>query len=59
LFTCFRTIHLYSDIVEVGEDVGEALNMKLTGNFMVSGFAEVVAEGLTLAAATGKAPCII
>ncbi|GAB5593311.1 hypothetical protein Unana1_08211 [Umbelopsis nana] len=39
--------------IEVGEDVGEALNMKLTGNFMVSGFAEVVAEGLTLAAATG------
>jgi 3-hydroxyisobutyrate dehydrogenase-like beta-hydroxyacid dehydrogenase len=40
--------------IELGEDVSEALNMKLTGNCMITGFAEVVAEGLTLAAATGK-----
>ncbi|KAG2173758.1 hypothetical protein INT43_005178 [Umbelopsis isabellina] len=39
--------------IELGEDVTEALNMKLTGNCMITGFAEVLAEGLTLAAATG------
>ncbi|CAO3668722.1 unnamed protein product [Umbelopsis vinacea] len=39
--------------IELGEDVGEALNMKLTGNMMLLSFSQVMAEGLTLAAATG------
>jgi 3-hydroxyisobutyrate dehydrogenase-like beta-hydroxyacid dehydrogenase len=41
-------------LVELGEDVGEALNMKLTGNMMLLSFSQVMAEGLTLAAATGE-----
>ncbi|KAI8578758.1 hypothetical protein K450DRAFT_245345 [Umbelopsis ramanniana AG] len=39
--------------IECGEDVGEALKMKLSGNSMVLGFAQVMADGLTLAAASG------
>ncbi|KAH8547999.1 hypothetical protein BGW37DRAFT_523862 [Umbelopsis sp. PMI_123] len=39
--------------IECGENVGDALKMKLTGNSMLTGFSQVMAEGLTLAAASG------
>lgn len=48
------TLDFYHPSVECGEDVGDALKMKLAGNSMVTGFAQVMADGLTMAEASGK-----
>lgn len=39
--------------IDLGEDVGEALSLKLCGNYFVTAVVEMVAEGMTLGEASG------